>query len=73
LKLFFGGGESARLLLSAFQIPGCVNEIKPTIITLKRGLLYHRVKRETGLMCDSLVFSISGSMTLSDMTTIHAA
>jgi hypothetical protein len=60
----------ARLLLSAFQIPGWVNDINPTMMTLNSGLLYHRVNRETGLMCGSFAFSTSGSMTLLDMATM---
>jgi hypothetical protein len=56
-----------NLLFSAFQIPGCVKEINPTTITLKRGLLYQRVKRETDFAGASFVDSTSGSRALSDI------
>jgi hypothetical protein len=35
------------VLLSAFQIPGCVKDINPTMITLNNGLRYHLVNLET--------------------------
>jgi hypothetical protein len=57
------------LLLSAFQMPGWVNDINPTTMTLNSGLLYHRVKRETRFTC-VLSCSISGSMAFSDMMRI---
>ena len=39
------------ILLSAFQIPGWVKEMKPTMMTLKSGLRYQRVNLETGFVC----------------------
>jgi hypothetical protein len=67
--------QRKSILLSAFQIPGCVKDINPTIITLNNGLLYQRVKRETGLTCTS-VSSISGSSgdlvdIFADSTELH--
>jgi hypothetical protein len=41
--------------------------MSPTTITLNRGLLYHRVKREMGFACPSWACSTSGSSVLSDM------
>jgi hypothetical protein len=58
------------LLLSAFQMPGCVKLIIPTTTTLKRGLLYQRVNRDTGLPKSSLAFSVSGSSTFDDIVHI---
>lgn len=55
------------LLLSAFQIPGWVNDIKPTTMTLNSGLLYHLVKRDTGFDGAAPALSTSGSICLSDM------
>jgi hypothetical protein len=56
------------LLLSAFQIPGCVKLINPTTTTLNSGLLYHRVNRDVGLATWSLAFSVSGSTVLDDIS-----
>lgn len=44
------------MLFKAFQIPGWVNEIKPTMITLKSGLRYHLVNLET---CFCLIYTSS--------------
>lgn len=49
-----------NLLFRAFQIPGWVNEINPTIITLKRALRYHLVMRDTGF-CTGWSVLCSGS------------
>lgn len=38
----------APVLFNAFQIPGCVKEINPTIMTLNNGLRYHLVNLDTG-------------------------
>lgn len=54
------------ILLSAFQMPGCVKEIMPTTMTLNSGLLNHRVKRDTGFgACTSWVAPSSGCLTTS--------
>lgn len=48
-----GEGEGTIILLRAFQIPGWVKEIRPTMMTLNKGLRYQRVNLETGLVCCS--------------------
>ena len=49
LRIGLGSIFLLDLLFSAFQIPGCVKEIKPTKITLNSGLRYHLVNADTGL------------------------
>ena len=49
----------APVLLRAFQIPGWVNEMRPTRMTLNRGLRYQRVNLDTGLIvCSSVTVSV---------------
>ena len=40
----------APVLFRAFQIPGCVKDIRPTRMTLNNGLRYHFVNRDRGLV-----------------------
>lgn len=56
------------VLLRAFHIPGCVKLIKPTTMTLNKGLRYHLVNFDTGFGAwSSDACSTSGSMLLSAM------
>lgn len=63
--------EGEDILFKAFQIPGCVKEIKPTMMTLNNGLRYHLVHLPTGF-CTANWSSSRGIFSASVFTEVWA-
>lgn len=49
----FAGLDLVYILFKAFQIPGCVKEIRPTKMTLNKGVRYHLANLDRGLVVPS--------------------